>query len=170
MWLTWTHRAALARHRHRIITNGETFLLLTGHHSVVTEAGHTGVGVQGELRPVHELAPIESTTCQINGRKLIIHLLLIGFILILVFLWMREVYNTYWYYHVEKCTAKNVSERLYLLFLPYNIDILSLSNRDIHVYYIPGYEDDSKFIVPNKTSTICRSEAIKGKSCCWGGQ
>lgn len=119
MWLTWTHRAALARHRHRIITNGETLLLLTGHHSVVTEAGHTGVGVQGELWPIHVLAPIERTTCQISGRKLILHLLFtcIGFILILVFLWKGEVYNTYWYYDAEKCTAENVSERLYLLFL-----------------------------------------------------
>lgn len=117
MWLTWTHRAALARHRHWIITNGETLLLLTSHHSVVTEAGHTGVGVQAELWPVHVLAPIERTTCQISGHKLIIHLLLICFNLILVFLWKGEVYNTYWYYHVEKCTAKNVSERLYLLFL-----------------------------------------------------
>lgn len=117
MWLTWTHRAALARHRHRIITHGETLLLLTGHHSVVTEAGHTGVGVQGELRPIHVLAPIERTTCQISGHKLILHLLFIGFILILVFLWKGEVYNTYWYYDAEKCTAENVSERLYLLFL-----------------------------------------------------
>lgn len=106
MWLTWTHRAALARHRHRIITHRETLLLLTGHHSVVTEAGHTGVGVQGELWPIHVLAPIERTTCQISGRKLILHLLFIGFILILVFLWKGEVYNTYWYYHVEKCTAE----------------------------------------------------------------